>query len=89
MKTVLDVENVTKNFGSNAAVRDVSLSLGKGSVACLLGPSGSGKTTLLRSIAGFEPIHGGRIVLHGRTVSERGMTIPPEARKIGMSSILK
>lgn len=84
MKTVLDVENVTKSFGSNTAVRNVSLSLGKGSIACLLGPSGSGKTTLLRSIAGFEPIHGGHIIIHGRTVSEKGMTTPPEARKIGM-----
>jgi spermidine/putrescine transport system ATP-binding protein len=48
------IENVSKNFGSFQAVRDVNFSIEKGEFFSLLGPSGCGKTTLLRIIAGFE-----------------------------------
>ena len=84
MDPVLTLEKVTKRYGANTVVHDVSLTLEKGTIACLLGPSGSGKTTLLRSVAGFEAIHEGRIVLHGRTVSDSRLTVPPEERNIGM-----
>ena len=57
MDPVLTLEKVTKRYGANTVVHDVSLTLEKGTIACLLGPSGSGKTTLLRSVAGFEAIH--------------------------------
>jgi iron(III) transport system ATP-binding protein len=84
MDPILTLEGVTKRYDNKTVVRDVSLTLEKGTVACLLGPSGSGKTTLLRSIAGFEALHGGSIILHGRTVSDTSLSVPPEERKIGM-----
>jgi len=63
------LEGVSKGFGTVAAVRDVTLSIGEGEFFSLLGPSGCGKTTTLRMIAGFEVPDEGRIVLQTRDVT--------------------
>jgi ABC-type Fe3+/spermidine/putrescine transport system ATPase subunit len=49
---VIEVRNVSKNFGRVQAVRDVTLDIAQGEFFSLLGASGSGKTTLLRMLAG-------------------------------------
>lgn len=63
------LEQVSKRFEGQAAVSDVSVSIEDGEFFVLLGPSGSGKSTLLRAIAGLTSIDHGRIVLHGREVT--------------------
>ena len=75
---LLDIENVTRRFGSMTAVNGVSLSIEAGEFFTLLGPSGCGKTTLLRMIAGFDPPDGGRIVLGGQDLTH----VPPERRPV-------
>ena len=50
----IEIENISKQFGSFAALKDVNLTIPSGELVALLGPSGSGKTTLLRIIAGLE-----------------------------------
>src|SRR6267142_4799706 len=75
---LLDIENVTRRFGSMTAVNGVSLSIEAGEFFTLLGPSGCGKTTLLRLIAGFDPPDGGRIVLGGQDLTH----VPPERRPV-------
>lgn len=50
----VDIEHLSKSFGTSTVLSDVSLSVGEGELCALLGPSGSGKTTLLRIIAGLD-----------------------------------
>jgi len=75
---LLEIENVTRRFGSMTAVNGVSLSIEAGEFFTLLGPSGCGKTTLLRMIAGFDPPDGGRILLAGQDLTH----VPPERRPV-------
>ncbi|MBV7541332.1 ABC transporter ATP-binding protein [Acidovorax sp. sic0104] len=69
---------------AQAAVQGVTLSLNAGDIGVLIGPSGCGKTTLLRAVAGLEPVSGGQIRLTQQVVSSATVSVPPEARRIGM-----
>ncbi|MDH5276882.1 MAG: polyamine ABC transporter ATP-binding protein [Gammaproteobacteria bacterium] len=69
------LEGVTKRFGDFVAVDNVSLSIFKGEIFCLLGGSGCGKTTLLRMLAGFETPTSGRIFIDGQDMAD---TLPYE-----------
>ena len=79
----LQITDVTKNFGSQAVLRGVNLSVAKGGTTAIVGPSGSGKTTLLRLIAGFEHPDTGTISLNGTTVAGDGAWLPAHKRQIG------
>ena len=76
----LSVENVSKRFGSFAALDGVSLEIGLGQFVCFLGPSGCGKTTLLRVIAGLEAPSAGRVLLNGKDITP----LPANRRGFGM-----
>ena len=81
---LLEVEGLGHAYGKQVVVRDLSFSLPRGAIGCLLGPSASGKTTVLRAIAGFEPPQLGTIRINGRIVSAAGVMLAPEKRRIGM-----
>jgi len=76
--------SVSKSFGSNKVLNEVSLSIEDGSFFVVLGPSGCGKSTLLRAIAGLEPIDSGEIELGGLPVALDGFHMPPELRQVGV-----
>ena len=80
----LELQDIELAFGTHAVVRQLSFSLERGSIGCLLGPSGCGKTTVLRCIAGFEQLAAGEIRLEGQVVSSARAQVPPERRRIGM-----
>jgi sulfate/thiosulfate transport system ATP-binding protein len=67
----IEIEAVSKNFGTFAALSDVSLTVPSGELVALLGPSGSGKTSLLRIIAGLESPDRGRILFNGVEATQR------------------
>ncbi len=81
--THLDIAEVTKNFGSQAVLKGVNLSVAKGGTTAIVGPSGSGKTTLLRLIAGFEHPDTGSISLSGNKVAGNGIWVPAHKRHVG------
>ncbi|WP_353476576.1 sulfate ABC transporter ATP-binding protein (plasmid) [Salipiger sp. H15] len=62
----IDIDEISKSFGTTTALHPVSLSIPSGAMVSLLGPSGSGKTTLLRIIAGLEQPSAGRVLLDGK-----------------------
>ena len=84
-RALLDVQAVSKSFGSVVALEDVSLQIRPNEFFALLGPSGCGKTTLLRAIAGFEDPDQGNITI----LSEDGnsidlLTLPPNRRPVNL-----
>jgi len=81
---VLSLSGVTKSFGPETAVDDVSLDVRSGELLTFLGPSGCGKTTTLRTIAGLEEPTEGQISLAGDYVAGDGSFVPPERRDVGI-----
>ena len=76
----LKIEHLRKQFGSFAALKDVSLEVNVGEFVCFLGPSGCGKTTLLRAIAGLDIQTSGRIFQAGKDIS----SLPASHRDFGI-----
>jgi len=76
----LEVHNITKRFDSQYALNDVSVSVEKGELVCILGPSGCGKTTLLRIIAGLETSDKGKIIIDGKDSTH----LPAAKRNFGI-----
>src|SRR5215831_3746875 len=73
----LELENISKYFGRNAAVEHIHLSVERGEFLTLLGPSGCGKTTILRMIAGFETPTEGNILLDDEDITNRAASKRP------------
>ena len=67
---LLEVHNVTKDFGGLRANSDISFSLDKGELVGLIGPNGAGKTTLFNCISGLHQVTSGRILLEGEDITE-------------------
>ena len=73
------LEDLTKRYAGHPVVNGVSLEVADGELFVLLGSSGSGKSTLLRMIAGLSEVDAGRVLLHGRDVTD----LPPAKRGVG------
>ncbi|MFB6073252.1 MAG: ABC transporter ATP-binding protein [Halobacterium sp.] len=81
---VLELDGVTKAYGTETAVEDLSLSVRDGELLTLLGPSGCGKTTTLRMLAGLERPTDGTISLSGDRVAGPETFEDPESRGVGI-----
>jgi iron(III) transport system ATP-binding protein len=80
----VELRGLTKKYGLQAVVDNISMTIEHGTLVCLLGPSGCGKTTTLRLIAGFVEPTAGEIRVGDRVVSSPQKTLPPERRNMSM-----
>ena len=74
------VFGLSKRFGKTSVLENISFDVAEGEVLVLLGASGSGKTTILRIIAGLEMPYTGKVMLHGKDVTE----LPARERGVGV-----
>lgn len=76
-KTVIEVKNVTKKYGSTLAVDNISFDVKDGEVVGFLGPNGAGKSTTMNMITGFIEPTQGQIIINGNDISRK----PRKAKK--------
>ena len=81
---ILQVNHLSKSFGSNLVLKDIDFSVSTGDVISIIGASGSGKSTLLRCINLLETPTSGEILYHGRNVLSRGTNAPEYRSHVGM-----
>src|SRR5678809_793993 len=74
------VVGISKRFGKTSVLEDITFDVAEGEALVLLGAPGSGKTTILRIIAGLEMPYTGKVILHGRDVTE----LPARERGVGV-----
>jgi branched-chain amino acid transport system ATP-binding protein len=80
--TILEIENLSKDFGGLRALADVSFALEQGSILGLIGPNGSGKTTMFNVITGFLKPTSGRVIFDGEDITGHA---PYQACKAGIA----
>lgn len=84
MDTVIDIQHLSKSFGSHEVLKDIDFSVKKGEVVCIIGSSGSGKSTLLRCVNLLEKPSGGQIIYHGKNILDNEHDINAYRTKLGM-----
>ena len=81
---ILQVNHLSKSFGSNLVLKDIDFTVSTGDVISIIGASGSGKSTLLRCINLLETPSSGEILYHGKNVLGRGTRAPEYRSHVGM-----
>ena len=84
-ETIIQVENLSKSYGSLCVIKDISFSVQKGEVLGIIGPSGSGKSTLLRCITQLETVSDGSIRICGEDLVRKGVYAhKKQLRQVGL-----
>jgi ABC-type branched-subunit amino acid transport system ATPase component len=73
MAALLELRGVSAGYGGASVLRDVDLTVERGSVTCLIGPNGAGKSTLLKAVSGLLRLQQGTVTLDGTELS----ALPP------------
>ena len=81
---MIDVRNLSKDFGSLQVLKDISLTIEEGEKIAIIGPSGSGKSTFLRCLNCMEDPTGGAIIFNGVDISDFKVDINLHRRDMGM-----
>ena len=81
---ILQVNHLSKSFGTHQVLRDIDFTVSKGDVTSIIGASGSGKSTLLRCINLLENPSSGEILYHGENVVRRGFNAAAYRSRVGM-----
>jgi simple sugar transport system ATP-binding protein len=83
---LIDVQNISKYFGSVIALKDISMHVGAGQVTCLLGDNGAGKSTLIKILSGVHQPSEGRYLFEGKEVH---FTSPRDALNAGIATVFQ
>lgn len=65
---MIEIKNVTKKYGNNVALKDVTFTVGNGEIFGFIGHNGAGKTTLIKSIVGIHDFDEGDILINGKSI---------------------
>ena len=84
MENIISIQNISKTFGKNVVLRDISLNINKGEVITIIGSSGSGKSTLLRCINRLEEADTGVILYNDINILDNETDINKVRESIGM-----
>lgn len=84
MEKVIDIQHLSKSFGTHEVLKDIDFSVNKGEVVCIIGSSGSGKSTLLRCVNLLEKPSGGQIIYQGENILDDMHDIYAYRTKLGM-----
>jgi polar amino acid transport system ATP-binding protein len=82
--SLVEIANVTKRYGDNTVLEDISLTIEVGEIIAIIGRSGSGKSTLLRCINGLEPVQAGSIVVDGVRVNDPHTDLRKLRQQVGI-----
>ncbi|MBS1210607.1 MAG: ABC-type polar amino acid transport system, ATPase component [Proteobacteria bacterium] len=81
---MIQIQNVSKWYGSFQVLTDCTTQVSKGEVVVVCGPSGSGKSTLIKCVNGLEPIEKGSIIVNGTKVNDPATDLPKLRSHVGM-----
>lgn len=81
---MIELQNVSKWYGSFQVLNDCSTSIQKGEVVVICGPSGSGKSTLIKTINALEPFQAGEITVDGVALHDPKTNLPKLRSRVGM-----
>jgi ABC-type polar amino acid transport system ATPase subunit len=81
---VIDIKNLTKNFGQNEVLKGIDLTVERGEVVAIIGPSGSGKSTLLRCINLLETPTSGDVIFEGNNLMDKNTQLEQLRQQMGM-----
>ena len=81
---MINVENLSKNFGDLKVLKNISTTINKGEVISIIGPSGSGKSTFLRCINKLEEPTEGHIYIDGMDLMDKNTDINKIRERVGM-----
>ncbi len=81
---MIEIDTVSKWYGSFQVLTDCSTTIRQGEVVVVCGPSGSGKSTLIKTVNALEPIQRGDIRVAGQSVTAKGTKLPQLRAKVGM-----
>ncbi|MBV4418438.1 amino acid ABC transporter ATP-binding protein [Clostridium tyrobutyricum] len=84
MKNLIEIKNLSKNFGDLEVLKDINLEVAEGEVICIIGPSGSGKSTFLRCINQLEVQSGGTIYYNGKNICDKKNDLRKYREEVGM-----
>ncbi|WP_099354450.1 amino acid ABC transporter ATP-binding protein [Fredinandcohnia onubensis] len=84
MEKIIDIQHLSKSFGTHEVLRDIDFSVNKGEVVSIIGSSGSGKSTLLRCINLLERPSGGQIIYQGENILDNKHDVATYRRHLGM-----